>query len=164
MNLQKQTQEFTDHAVSRRRFMMTAASLTSAIGAGSLSVHAGDRNDDGLDGHRSPLRRGVTPAPKPIPGGTMIGLAPPFDLIHVFIPGPTGVVLPFSGLPLEGLHVEPSVITDFKGATALAYVVGQADGSDGGDVRPRGGHPRHGGRVRGRGRLAPTRRVRTHMN
>jgi hypothetical protein len=61
----------------------------------------------------------------------MVGLAPPFDLIHVFIPGPTGVVLPFSGIPLEGLHVEPSVITDFKGATALAFVIGQADGSDG---------------------------------
>ena len=31
----------------------------------------------------------------------------------------------------QGLNVEPSTITDFKGATALAYHVGKAKGSDG---------------------------------
>ena len=39
--------------------------------------------------------------------------------------------LPFTKVVLEGLNVEPSTITDFKGATALAYHVGKATGSDG---------------------------------
>jgi hypothetical protein len=41
------------------------------------------------------------------------------------------VVLPFTKVPLQGLNVEPSTITDFDGATALAYHVGKATGSDG---------------------------------
>jgi hypothetical protein len=41
------------------------------------------------------------------------------------------VTLPFSGLTLEGFDVEPSTITDFKGASALAYLIGSATGSDG---------------------------------
>jgi hypothetical protein len=32
---------------------------------------------------------------------------------------------------LQGLNVEPSTITDFRGVTALAYHVGTATGSDG---------------------------------
>jgi len=47
------------------------------------------------------------------------------------LPGPKGVVLPFTKVVLEGLNVEPSTITDFDGATALAYHVGKAKGSDG---------------------------------
>ena len=70
----------------------------------------------------------VLPAPKPIPGGLQIPGGP---LIHVFAPGPTDVTLPFSGLTLQGLDVEPSVITDRKGVTALAYHAGTATGSDG---------------------------------
>ena len=58
-------------------------------------------------------------------------MTPPYDFIHEFLPGPKGVVLPFTGVPLQGLNVEPSTITDFKGATALAYHVGKAKGSDG---------------------------------
>jgi len=49
----------------------------------------------------------------------------------VFAPGPTNITLPFSHLPLMGLDVEPSVITDYRGFTALVYPVGTAHGSDG---------------------------------
>jgi len=72
--------------------------------------------------------RGVLPAPKPIPGGIQIPGGP---LLHVFAPGPPEVTLPFTGLQLMGLDVEPSVITDCRGFTALAYVAGTATGSDG---------------------------------
>jgi hypothetical protein len=71
---------------------------------------------------------GVLPAPKPIPGGTQIPGGP---LIHVFAPGPTDVTLPFSKLQLEGLDVEPSVITDHHGFTTIAFHAGTATGSDG---------------------------------
>ena len=55
----------------------------------------------------------------------------PYDFIHIFAPGPEGIVLPFSGVMLQGLNVEPSTITDFHGATALAFHIGEARGSDG---------------------------------
>ena len=70
----------------------------------------------------------VLPAPKPIPGGSAL---PNGTTIHVFPPGPPDVTLPFSGLTLAGLDVEPSLITDYKGVTALAYHAGTATGSDG---------------------------------
>jgi hypothetical protein len=38
------------------------------------------------------------------------------------------VTLPFTGLTLQGLEVEPSVITDYRGFTALAYHAGTATG------------------------------------
>jgi hypothetical protein len=66
------------------------------------------------------------PPPRPIPGGLDL---PP--LVHVFLPGPETITLPFSGLTLQGLDVEASTITDFNGVTALAYVVGTASGNDG---------------------------------
>ena len=69
----------------------------------------------------------VLPAPKPIPGGAF-NLPP---LLHVFPPGPPEVTLPFTGLTLQGLDVEPSVITDYMGVTALAFHAGTATGSDG---------------------------------
>src|SRR3712207_4459501 len=53
------------------------------------------------------------------------------NFIHTFAPGPEGVELPFTQVPLQVLNVEPSTIADFKGATALAYHVGKAKGSDG---------------------------------
>ena len=53
------------------------------------------------------------------------------DCIHVFAPGPPDVTLPFTGIQLQGLDVEPSVITDYKGVTALAFHAGTATGSDG---------------------------------
>jgi hypothetical protein len=68
----------------------------------------------------------ILPAPRPIPGGDVI---PP--QIHVFEPGTPGKHLPYTGAPLEGLNVEPSTITDFKGFIAQAYHVGTATGNDG---------------------------------
>ena len=40
-------------------------------------------------------------------------------------------MLPFTGVVLQGLDVEPGTITDFQGATAVAFHVGEARGSDG---------------------------------
>lgn len=112
---------------SRRKFFHAAAGATAlALGSG-LSSRALARDDH--KGHDEPL-----PEPKPIPGEvdlTELGLKPPYDFIHEFLPGPKGMVLPFTKVVLEGLNVEPSTITDFKGATALAYHVGKAKGSDG---------------------------------
>jgi hypothetical protein len=73
-------------------------------------------------------RGGVAPAPTPIPGGFQI---PGLGTLHVFAPGPTDVTLPFTGLTLGGLDVEASSITDFKGSSAVAFMVGSATGSDG---------------------------------
>jgi hypothetical protein len=70
----------------------------------------------------------VLPAPKPIPGGFAL---PDGTVLHVFAPGDPGVTLPFTGVQLEGLDVEPSVITDYRGFTAVAFHVGTATGSDG---------------------------------
>jgi hypothetical protein len=118
------------HGFSRRGFIHAAAGATAlAFGPGlSLSALAHDDHDD-RDNHSRTL-----PAPKPIPGGTDLsglGLVPPYDFIHFFPPGPVGIVLPFTGVALQGLNVEPSTITDFDGATALAYHIGEAEGSDG---------------------------------
>ena len=110
---------------SRRGFIHTAAGATAlALGPG-VSSSALARDDDD---HQT------RPAPKPLPGGSDLsgfGLVPPYDFIHVFGPGQAGVVLPFTGVELQGLHVEPGTITDFQGAAALAYHVGEARGSDG---------------------------------
>lgn len=106
----------------RRRFMLRSAMAGAGL-AGGLSWPG-----------ESAAHGSVRPAPKPIPGGTDLsglGLVPPYDFIHVFAPGPEDVVLPYTGVPLEGLHVEPSTITHFRGASAVAYVVGEAKGSDG---------------------------------
>ena len=112
---------------SRRRFIHAAAGATALAFGSGLSSRALAR--DVHKGHDEPL-----PEPKPIPGGSdlsELGLEPPYEFIHEFLPGPEGMVLPFTQVQLEGLNVEPSTITDFKGATALAYHVGKAKGSDG---------------------------------
>jgi hypothetical protein len=64
----------------------------------------------------------------PIPGGIQI---PDGPLLHVFLPRPPEVTLPFTGAQLQGPDVEPSVITDYRGFTALAYIADTATGSDG---------------------------------
>ena len=114
--------------ISRRRFIHTAAAGATALAFGSgLSSRALARDDD--SGHGEPL-----PEPKPIPGEldlSELGVEPPYDFIHQFSPGPKGVVLPFTKVPLAGLNVEPSTITDFDGASVLAYHAGKATGSDG---------------------------------
>jgi TAT (twin-arginine translocation) pathway signal sequence len=107
--------------ISRRQLLKygavtgAAATVGPVLPAQASAAHA----------HRLPR---VLPAPKPIPGGIQIPGGP---LIHVFPPGPTDITLPFTGLTLFGLDVEPSVITDRKGFTALAFHVGTAIGSDG---------------------------------
>jgi TAT (twin-arginine translocation) pathway signal sequence len=94
-----------------------ATGAAAAVGAAMPAAHA--------HGHGLPQ---VLPAPKPIPGGIQIPGGP---LIHTFLPGPEDVTLPFTGLTLQGEDVEPSVITDYRGFTAVAYHVGTATGSDG---------------------------------
>ena len=107
--------------INRRNLLKYSAATGAAatVGAAMPAAHAHGH------GHRLPR---VSPAPKPIPGGIQI---PDGPLIHTFLPGPEDVTLPFTGLTLQGLEVEPSVITDFRGVTALAYHVGTATGSDG---------------------------------
>jgi hypothetical protein len=107
---------FTGARVDRRRAILgTAAALAGAglIPSGAAEAEARQADDRPL------------PAPKPI-----AATFPTTDF-HVLAPGPTTIALPFSGTQLMGLDVDPSVITDFSGFTALAYPVGSAHGSDG---------------------------------
>jgi hypothetical protein len=118
--------------VGRRGMLLgTGAAIAGAALAGPGLVSAENDHHEDLSNPKP------QPLPKPIPG---VLAAPPFDF-HVFGPGPTTITLPLSGGELQGLNVDPSVITDFRGFTALAYPVGTARGSDGkrydheGDVR-----------------------------
>ncbi len=116
-----------ERGISRRRFIHTAAGATALAFGSGLSSRALAEDDNGHDDE--PL-----PEPKPIPQVfdlSEFGVPPPYDFIHELFPGPEDVVLPFTQVQLQGLNVEPSTITDFKGATALAYHVGKAKGSDG---------------------------------
>ncbi len=54
--------------------------------------------------------------PRPIPGGAQIPGGP---FIHLFLPGPASI-------GHQGIQVEPSVITDFKGFTAVGFLHGRA--------------------------------------
>jgi hypothetical protein len=108
-------------SIDRRRFVLGAAgAVASACVVGSLGGEVAVASGRG--------RRGVPPAPTPIPGGLDV---PGVGTIHVFGPGDPDVILPFSGGPLGGFDVEPSTITDFRGSCALAYHAGTARGSDG---------------------------------
>jgi hypothetical protein len=109
----------TSTLVGRRRFFLGGAGALVGIGMGATPALALVPAHDG--GSRPPQ-----PLPKPIPGGLDPGAN-----VHAFVPGPPAITLPFSGLTLQGLDVEPSAITDFRGRTALAYIIGQATGSDG---------------------------------
>jgi hypothetical protein len=130
--------------IDRRRFLRDGGAAIAGAGvalAGPGIALAGDRGSVA-----SPL-----PTPKPIPGGLPVGLPAPYDLIHIFLPGPEDVVLPFSGVQLMGLDVEPSTITNRKGTTALTYLIGSAQGGDGSsydvelDIRVMKGKYRTGG-------------------
>lgn len=55
--------------------------------------------------------------PVPIPGGFLPGF-------HVWVPGPVA-------LGFQGEDIEPNVITNFAGFSAMAYLLGPAAGSDG---------------------------------
>ena len=109
----------------RRSFLLgtagaLAAGLTAPLGRPGISQANSDVP------HAPHHLQAPLPAPKPLPGGTDF---PP--VIHWFGPGPGTITLPFTLFTLQGVHVEPSVITDFNGVTALAYHVGTATGSDG---------------------------------
>ncbi|MGH2547175.1 MAG: hypothetical protein ACRDHJ_09905 [Actinomycetota bacterium] len=114
-----------ERRLDRRRFLLgSAGAVAGATLASSVAWPRVAVADD------EPKLR-LLPPPKPIPGGLPIGLPPPYDFIHIFLPGPETVTLPLSGLTLMGLNVEPSTITDLMGATALAYIIGTATGTDG---------------------------------
>jgi hypothetical protein len=116
------TEEVT-RPVDRRGLILGTAGALAATGlAGPVAGHASGG---------SRRKRKVVPSPEPIPGGLPIGLPPPYDLIHIFLPGPPTVTLPFSGLQLQGLDVEPTTITDFDGMTAMGFLTGTVKGSDG---------------------------------
>jgi hypothetical protein len=102
-------------AVARRTVLRygTFAGTAAAVGGSAGPAHATEV------GSRRPA-----PAPIPIPGGLDVGL-------HVFAPGPSSITLPISGFQLQGLDVEPSVMTDYAGFTAVAFHVGSATASDG---------------------------------
>jgi hypothetical protein len=67
-------------------------------------------------------------APRPISSGIRVRDG---SQIHVWVPGPQGAQLPYTRLTLQGLHVEPSTMSDIDGRVARAYVIGKALGSDG---------------------------------
>jgi hypothetical protein len=110
-------------SVVGRRLFLTAAGTATGVGIASLAWPSASA----VTGFHS-SKKTVNPAPSPIPGG--IELAPGV-VIHVFGPGDPGVTLPFSGITLQGVDVEPSTITDFNGSSAVAYHVGTARTSDG---------------------------------
>jgi hypothetical protein len=56
---------------------------------------------------------------------------PDGPFIHAQGPGPEGKGLPISGFPYTGLNSDYTTIGNFDGFTALAYVTGEATGSDG---------------------------------
>jgi hypothetical protein len=112
----------TGSVFDRRRFVLTTAGTVTGSVA-SLAWPSATTT-----ALAQPIRKGISPAPNPIPGG--IELAPDF-VIHVFGTGDPSVTLPFTGITLQGFDVEPSTITDFNGFSALAYHVGSARGSDG---------------------------------
>jgi hypothetical protein len=109
--------------LDRRKLVLGAAGAVASAGAAkSLAWPSGS------PAAALPSRKGVLPAPTPIPGGLEIA---PGVVIHVFGPGDPAVTLPFSGITLQGFDVEPGTITDFKGSSAVAFHVGTAKGSDG---------------------------------
>ena len=101
-----------------RRSLFKYGAATGAVATVAAATPAASAHSHGVPR--------VLPAPKPIPGGNQIPGGP---LLHVFLPGPPEVTLPFTGAQLQGLDVEPSVITDYRGFTALAYVAGTATDS-----------------------------------
>jgi hypothetical protein len=107
--------------VSRRRVLRygVAGSAAAAVGSTVSSLN----QPASASGPQA-----VLPAPTPIPGGLTL---PDGTVFHVFAPGPPEVTLPFSGVQLQGLDVDPSVITDYSGFSTIAFHVGSATGSDG---------------------------------
>ncbi len=95
-----------------------AVAATTAIGAAPAGAQA------------STLPAAV-PVPEPIPGGFLLDPADESSIIHFLLPGPTGSATQFFGFPAEGLDVDPSTMTNFRGNHAFAVLAGEAKGSDG---------------------------------
>jgi hypothetical protein len=110
--------------LDRRRFVLTAA---GTISGGIASLGTPSAAAAAAAGPAAPARR-ASPAPNPIPGGIQLA---PGVVIHVFAPGDPAITLPFSGVTLQGLDVEPTTITDFNGSSAVAFHVGTARARDG---------------------------------
>src|SRR5262245_21168718 len=104
-------------ALSRRGLLRGAAAGVGATLAWPVP---------GLAHHDDTSHRKRVVPPTPIPGGIEIP-----QLIHVWVPGPTTLTLPFSGGVPQGLDTEPATLTDFAGFSAMAYHVGTATGDDG---------------------------------
>jgi hypothetical protein len=104
--------------LTRRAVVQGAGASLAAAAAGAQPALA---DPDARD-------RVATVPPEPIPGG--IELAPG-EVIHVWAPGPPEITLPFSGVTAQGLDVEPTTISDFKGRSALAFHRGTATDGDG---------------------------------
>ena len=108
--------------LSRRRALGLGG---AAVAGGALATVAGPLSP--AAGHSTDPLVGL---PKPSPGGID---APPIGFIHWYIPGPDGATTPILGIPSGGLDAEPSTITDFRGTTAFAILVGDVVASDGRD-------------------------------
>jgi hypothetical protein len=104
-----------------RRQLLRYGGLTGAAAIGSAVASP-------VTSAQARHRERVRPAPQPIPGGIEL---PGGVVIHVFAPGPSDITLPYTGVQLQGLDVEPSVMTDFSGFTAVAFHVGSATDGDG---------------------------------
>jgi len=112
--------EVSERTEVSRRTVLRYGAMTAAAAAVTSAFSA-----EPADAHGT---ADVLPQPKPIPGGIQLPGGP---LIHVFAPGPPEITLPFSGVHLQGLDVDPSVITDYSGFSAVAFHVGTATGNDG---------------------------------
>ncbi len=111
---------FRGGPLDRRRFVLTAAGAVGSVASLALPHTAATAPLSSTKHH--------PPPPNPIPGG--IELAPGV-VIHVWGPGDPTVTLPFTGITLQGLDVEPATITNFSGSTAVAFHVGSVRASDG---------------------------------
>jgi hypothetical protein len=111
----------TKATLTRRAVVQGAVGAAAGFAAAAAGPHRALAHGDKDHGF-------ATVPPEPIPGG--IELAPG-QVIHVWGPGSPDVTLPFTGLTLQGLDVEPTTIRDFRGFSAVAFHVGSATGSDG---------------------------------
>jgi hypothetical protein len=117
------------------RKAIRVAYALSSIGAIVILLLVGCGGADQAVTTKASLRTGTTEAsliwrgssdePLPIPGGTVFG--PGLPLMHVFSPGPI-----LAGY--DGINVDPSTITNFKGLSMIAEdytLTATAAGSDG---------------------------------
>jgi hypothetical protein len=94
--------------LSRRQLVVGAARVAASAGVAS-AVPASAHGAEGFV-------HGSGEATSPVAGAQADTRRLDFgQFIHVFIPGPAGDLLPFTGTPLMGFDVEPSTITDFRG-------------------------------------------------